>query len=141
MKRQDIRGVIKGLLEAELPGVPVFLDDGSGQVSEQMEDVLAASDGGACLAVVPLMGSRLVHATERQILERVQLSVHLRENPDVMPVDHDATVSAVLRAILRANGDAIAEFEFEDEPTRFVPEDVGLLTTAVNFTAEVITEL
>jgi hypothetical protein len=152
MKRTQVRTLIAAAISAEAAtngspifGIPVVVDDGSSAADAEMETALVGGDDnvppaiGAVIRVTPILFTRLRSAASRRTAEDAVVSASLRVHPDKIRAGfaYDLAVSAILSAGLTA-GPEVASGD-GDVVTRLMPEDTGLKTTGVYFTATITT--
>jgi hypothetical protein len=138
MKRSEARPALKTILTAAFPSIPVYLDNGSKAISDQMETAL--QNGGVCIAIGPILETKLAEPASRLAShEKATIAVHLRQNPDLAAsLDHDETVSAIQSAVLSANITG-KSWSQPDRTSQLVVADLGCLTTAIFFNATILT--
>lgn len=119
--------------------VVCILDDGTAANTQAMEEQIRAK--GMVLVITPILGSSLRDPAKGRSLERATVSVHVRVNPSVntlssgAQIEPEDAVDAVISTLLALGQPDAALDGLEpgdgERLTELVPEDSGLLTTAV----------
>jgi hypothetical protein len=139
MKRGEVRSTLQAIIAKAFPAIPVYLD-GSDSIADKMEKDLQT--GGVCMAIGPILYSRTAEKSTRVAIHGLcAVAVHLRMNPALYDTSgHDTVVASIQSAVLAANGTKPSpEWSVPERDTQAVPEDLGCYTTALFFTASILT--
>lgn len=133
--RTQLRPAVQLVLAAALPQLSVEVDDRSGDLAKRLEAAVVAD--GAVILVTPFLRTVATSSPGRRRLdERATLQAIVRKNPTASAIDLEATVSAVISALLAS--DLGAEFT-ADECVTFDPDDAGFFTYRITFTVPLTT--
>ena len=133
MKRSEVIPAVAAVLAAAFPGASIVTDDFTAASASTMETALRTS--GVCWAVMPILSTSTAGQAGKRSAEKAACRVHLRVNRAVATTfDTYTAQDTAIDAIL---ADRSMRAELAPAATDLVPEDVGNLTHAINFTVTI----
>ena len=133
MKRSEVIPAVVAVLTAAFPGASIVADDFTAAAASTMETALRTS--GVCWAVMPILSTASSGRAGKRSAEKAACRVHLRVNRAVATAfDTYTAQDTAIDAIL---ADRSMRAELSQSATDLVPEDVGNLTHAINFTVTI----
>jgi len=133
MKRSEVIPAVVAVLTAAFPGASIVTDDFTAAAASTMETALRTS--GVCWAVMPILSTSTAGQAGKRSAEKAACRVHLRVNRAVATAFDTYTAQDTAIDALLANRAMRAELA--PAATDLVPEDVGNLTHAINFTVTI----